>query len=377
MQRVQLSEARPGTRLGRSIITEDGRVLLPSGVELTEAYIRSLRSHGIESIYLLPPELITAPSQEVVSPQVRQELTGEMRQVMGDISVSYHKASRGLKFPSVAFQTEGLKRAVDRVVSEVLANPRALITLQNIRQVDEYTMLHSIEVCILAVMVGNALGLSRTSLGELALAALLHDIGKTGIPLEILNKPERLTPEETAIMNRHTSLGWALLRSQREISEETAIVALQHHERFAGGGYPLNLAGEQIHRYARVCAVVDVYDALTADRIYRRGLTPAEAIDLMAGPMSPGFEPDVLEAFLSCVAPYPLGLLVELSDGRTGQVVGIDQRRMDRPRILVTEEAGGRAPAEPYAVDLREEPALQVLRRRVDGESELLEEAAN
>lgn len=180
---VKLGKVQPGTRLGRSVLTEDGRVLLPSGVELTPGYIRSLAAHAVDAIYVVEPDVPPA-AIGVVSRATHQDLAREMTQVMREISSSFTQASRGIKFPSVAFRTEVLKKTVDRVVNEVMANPRALVTLQDIRQWDEYTMLHSIEVCILSTMVGNGLGLSRTELGELAMAALLHDIGKTAIPLE-------------------------------------------------------------------------------------------------------------------------------------------------------------------------------------------------
>lgn len=372
---VRLSDAQPGAKLGKSVVTDDGRVLLPSGVELTEAFLRSLEAYGIESIYLAEPAPAVAATNEVVSRQTRQDLAAEMKRAMKEVSASFTQASRGLRFASVAFRAEGLKRTVDRVVSEVLANPRALVTLQDIRQVDEYTMLHSIEVCILSAMVGNALGLSRAELGDLALSALLHDIGKTGIPPEVLNKPARLTPEETAIMNRHTSMGWSLLRTQKEVCEEAALVALQHHERWAGpGGYPMGLAGEKIHPYARICAVADVYDAMTADRVYRRGLAPAEALEVMTGPMKDAFQPDVLKAFLGCVAPFPLGLLVELSDGRMGEVVGVNPEKLDRPVIRVMVGVAGVPLTEPYEIKLSEEPSVQIVRHLPDVESAWLEE---
>lgn len=375
MYRVSVEEAQPGARLGKSVITDDGRVLLPSGAELTDFFLRLLQAHGIDSLYLLQPPERPSASHEVVSGEARKDLAAELTQALAEISTSFSRASRGLKFPSVAFQTYGLKRTVDRVVHEILANPRAVVTLQDIRQVDEYTMLHSIEVCILSSLVGNSLGLSRPELNELALAALLHDIGKIGVPLAVLNKPGRLSVEETAIMQRHTTVGWTLLRSQREVSEEAALVALQHHERWQGaGGYPLGLSGQQIHRFARICAVADVYDAMTADRVYRRGLSPAEALQIMTGSMKDAFEPAVLKAFLNCVAPFPMGMLVELSDGRMGEVVGVDQHRLDRPVVRVVVGEQGVPLTHPYDLRLTEDPSVQILRHLPDPHGDWMEE---
>ncbi len=298
----------------------------------------------------------------LVSPETRHDLVGEMRRAMDELSVSYAESGHGIQLPRLPLKTAGMKRAVDRVVSEVLANPKAVVTLHELRQADEYTMLHSIEVCILTTLLGSVVGMGRSELAGLSLAALLHDIGKMAIPRAILNKPGRHDQEETAVMQRHTSLGWTILRSQAGLSEELALVALQHHERFGGGGYPLGLCGERIHQYARLCTVTDVYDAMTADRVYRKGFPPAEALATMTGSMKEAFDPQLLSCFVECVAPYPTGTPVELTDGRRGIVSGIDQARLDRPRVRVLQDRWGRPLDPPYELDLAEEPCLGVVR---------------
>jgi len=361
-----------GARLARPIISEDGQVLLPAGAVLTETYIRQLRRRGILTVVVdTDPRGTTL---DVVSSALRQELTTATRELLTEIAASYRKASAGLRFPEITFEVDRVRRAVGKVVEEVLRHPKTVLTLQGIRAIDEYTMLHSIEVCILSAMAGNAMGLPRDDLKTLALAALLHDIGKTGIPLAILNKPGGLTPAEVEVMRRHAGLGWSLLRGQKDLEEEAALVALQHHERWSGEpGYPLRLSGEGIHPFARVCTVADVYDALTADRVYRKGLPPAEAIELMTGPMREMFDPRALEAFLQCVAPFPLGTVVELSDGRRGQVVAVDQRAMERPRIRLLVGADGRRIESEPEIDLQALPSVSIVRRVPPLSDELLE----
>lgn len=359
-----------GARLVRHIISDDGQVLLPAGAVLTESYIRQLRLRGVQTVFVEDPRA----TLDVVSPAVRHELTDATRELMAEITVSYNKASAGLRFPDITFEVDRVERAVGNVVEEVLRQPRAAITLQGIRAIDEYTMLHSIEVCILSTMTGNTMGLSRNELKTLALSALLHDIGKTGIPLSVLNKPGRLTAAELEVMHRHPGLGWSLLRGQKDLAEEAALVALQHHERWSGEpGYPLRLSGSGIHPFARICTVADVYDALTADRVYRKGLPPAEAIGLMTGPMKGMFEPRALEAFLVCVAPFPLGVVVELSDGRKGEVVAVDQRAMERPRIRLLAGADGRRIEGSQEIDLQSLPSLSIVRRLPPLSDDLLE----
>lgn len=296
-RRVGVSSVQAGERLTRDVLTEDGRVLLAKGVTLTPTFLQLLEVHGVNSVYVAGGGSPAEPHRQV-SQHARQDLTRELHQALGEVAVSFQQAATGLRLPSVPFKAAGLKRAVAQVVGEVVANPTAVSTLRGLREVDEYTMVHSVEVCILTTMLGNALGMGGSALVDLALCALLHDIGKAGIPLSVLNKPGRLTPEETEVMNRHTTLGWIVLRDHPELPPAAAQVALQHHEKWVGGGYPLGLAGDRIHQYARLCTLADVYDALTADRVYRAGMPPAEALRLMSGAMRDAFDPRLLKAFL-------------------------------------------------------------------------------
>lgn len=307
-RRVEVAHAQTGERLARDVLSDDGRVLLAKGVTLTPTLLQLLEAHGIDSVYVLErgPSAEATPVPQVV----RQQLTRELREAMREVAASFQQAASGLRLPTVPFKAVGLRRAVEEVVGEVVANPAAVSTLKGLREVDEYTMVHSVEVCILTTMLGNALGMGGSALVDLALCSLLHDIGKAGIPLEILNKPDRLTAEETEVMNRHTTLGWLALRDHPDLPPAAAQVALQHHERWGGGGYPLGLSGDRIHPYAKVCSVADVYDALTADRVYRAGMTPAAAMRLMSGPMRDAFEPRLLTLFLEVMrqphhAPEP------------------------------------------------------------------------
>ncbi|MBP2018179.1 HD-GYP domain-containing protein (c-di-GMP phosphodiesterase class II) [Symbiobacterium terraclitae] len=297
VRRVPLSAVRPGDCLARDVLSEDGRVLLSRGVRITDAYLRLLQTHGVDAVYL-PSGPASGRSHPEISQRVRTELTAELRKVTDYIRHTVPQGATGLQLPRLELQVKGLRNAVVQAVNEVAAHPGLAVPLAELRQADEYTLQHSVEVCVLATMLGNAMGLRGNELVNLAMSSLLHDVGKAGIPLAILNKPGQLTPEETDVMHRHTTLGWVMLRNQPELPEEAAIVALQHHERWTGGGYPLGLQGGQIHLYARICAVVDVYDALTADRVYRDGIDPGEALNMMTGPLRDTFDPEVLETFM-------------------------------------------------------------------------------
>jgi len=300
VRRVPVTELQPGDLLARDVLSDDGRILLSAGARLTRTFIEHLKQYKIEAVYVPDAPRPVRPATQV-SRRVRLEVAKELRQLTDNLRRTMQQATTTLQLPQLHIDTSGVRRAVVYVVREVLTHPVAALPLQELREADEYTLLHSVEVCLLSTMIGRALGLRGPTLVDLAMGALLHDVGKVGIPQSVLNKPDRLTPEEVEIMKRHPTLGWVMLREQPDLPPEVALVALQHHERWDGQGYPLKLAGEQIHPWARICTVADVYDALTADRVYREGIHPTEAVAMMAGPMRGMFDPEVLHAFMATI----------------------------------------------------------------------------
>jgi HD-GYP domain-containing protein (c-di-GMP phosphodiesterase class II) len=361
--KVMVNELRPGLRLGKSVIAADGRVLLFAGTELKESYIRHLQRMNVAAVYVqneLAPDI---EPEDVVAGKTRQALSAGMKEAVAEISRSVQEAvAKGSRRYSVQFPTAQLKAAVNSVVDDLLTNPRAVVNLQDIRTADEYTLGHSVNVCITAVMLGVSMGYNAAQLGELGMGALMHDVGKVAIPPEILNKPDRLTAEEFAIMSRHTTIGWEILSAQSEISYVSAAVALQHHERWKGGGYPRSIAGEQIHEYARVCAVADCYDAMTADRIYRKGFVPERALKIMTELTADYYEPQVLRTFWECIALYPVGSMIEITGGYMAVVVGNERGRTDRPRVRIVLDAAGRPVPRPVEVDLNERREIEIVR---------------
>ncbi len=377
MYRVATTEIRAGMRLGKSIITTDGRVLLQAGTVLRESFIDPLLAHGVASLYIVNELAPDVEPVDVVSDETRQALGAEVKKVFSDIDRAFTEAARtGVRHFNASLRTEKLRQTVDQVVNELMANPRAAVSLQDIRTADEYTLAHSVNVCILSTLLGAEMGYSPQELRELALGALLHDIGKTVVPSEILNKPGKLTTEETEVMNQHTTMGWTILKDQPDVSYTSAIVALQHHERWSGGGYPMNLSGNQIYKFARVCAVVDCYDAMTADRIYRKGLSPAVALETLSGPMHGFFEPRILLAFMNCIAPYPVGAVVEITGGLKAVVIDVERGRADRPRLRIVLDADGNRLTEPYEIELIQERKIEILREVHEDASEYLRELA-
>ena len=323
MQRILVSELKPGMQTARNVISADGRLLLSADSRVTDSYIRRLQELGIYAIYVRNPFF-----EDVKIPTA---LTEETR-----IS-SIQTVKRGfevLKTQRVELALDSIQRAARRIVGELLSNRFALIHLTEIRTHDDYTFAHSVEVCTLAVLVGVQMGYSESRLNELAVGALLHDIGKIQIDQNLLNKPARLTDDEMALMRGHTLFGFEILRSQKErISLPSMHIALQHHEKYDGTGYPRGLKKDEIHEFARIVAIVDVYDAVTSDRPYRQAMLPHEAHELILASVTQHFDPTILPIFLNKIAVYPIGTVVRLNTGDIGVVVSVEPGMQARPTV--------------------------------------------
>lgn len=229
----------------------------------------------------------------------------------------------------------GAKELVSGMVDSIVTNENALMWLAQLKNRDEYTSLHSINVCIISLAFGRFLGFTVTQLNELGQGALLHDIGKMRVPLNMLNKPGRLTAPEMDELRRHPEYGYELLKGKGGISPRALEVVRSHHERMDGGGYPRGLRGGQISEYAMLVSIVDVYDAITSDRAYHQGISPHEALKLMYEWAPRSFPRELLQSFINCLGIYPVGSIVELSSGEVGVVMTVNRRLRLRPLVLL------------------------------------------
>lgn len=326
MRRIPVSKLVPGVRLARPVLGLQGEMYLGAGVILTRRYIEKLGQMGFETVFIEDLLLEGIEIQDVISEQTRQAVLLQVRQVLIGVSSSN---ARVLNTPPE------LTAAAESIVKELLDKSFPVVNLIDVRAEGEYLFHHSVNVCVLAVLAGIKSGLRKDQLLELAVGALLHDLGKVRVEPEILNKPGDLTENEFGRMQRHCEYGRDLLREHPEASA----IAYAHHERYNGEGYPMGLKNEDISFSAQLVGIADIYDALTSNRCYRGPIRSHEALELIAGTGNWWFGAQVVHHFLSCVAAYPTGSMVQLSTGEIAVVIDTPSSYTFFPNVRVLLDA--------------------------------------
>lgn len=251
-----------------------------------------------------------------------------------------------------AVELENVSPVVENITASILRNPGALLGLLRIKNADDYTFLHSVSVCALLVAFCQERGLDSETTYEAGLGGLLHDTGKALVPDHILNKPGPLTDEEFAIIRKHPNDGYQILKAIPGIGPIPLDITLHHHERCDGSGYPGKHRSEQISELARMAAIVDVYDAITADRCYHTGMAAAVALRKIYEWSKFHFDPIFVQQFMRCVGIYPVGTLVLLESGRPGVVIEPHQTNLVAPKVNVFFNTKSNVYIRPQTVDL-------------------------
>lgn len=259
-----------------------------------------------------------------------------------------------------------IHKLADELRHSVFRNANALSCLGRIREKDNYLLEHSVNLSVLMSLFGNYRGLSADVLHQTIVGALLHDLGKILTPDDILHKPGRLTPEEFEVMKLHARHSRDILAATEGIGELTVITAAQHHERLDGSGYPEGLKGNEISEYGRMVAITDVYDAITADRVYHKGLTPTQGLKKLLEWSGDHLDPVLVKEFIRCIGLYPVGSLVLLESGRLGVVVEANDSDQRLPTVKVIYHTRFRMAIPVETLDLARPAAHDRIVRAVD-----------
>lgn len=250
---------------------------------------------------------------------------------------------------------KSIDSTVGRMVDSLFRNPDALTSLSRLKSFDDYTFSHCVNVSILSLAIGRHMGLKKNAIKDLGTGAILHDIGKMLVPESILKKPAQLTEDEFSVMRTHASLGDDLLAQNSEISREARQVALHHHERFDGSGYPAGLAGAEIPIFARIGAVADIYDAMSSNRVYQKAVAPEEALRKLYLMRGTHLDPAIVERLIKCLGIYPIGTLVELNTNEKAIVRSLNPANPLKPTVLMISDRHNRMLNLPFVLPLSDD----------------------
>lgn len=347
MKKVLVTDLVPGMVLAKDVILKDGKILLLSGFAIKPRYINKLESYKVEYVYV--DEDQTIPVEELSEEKVYSEAFNATKSILNSV-----REGEPINLTVV-------KDTVENIIQKLINTDAVFMQLTGIRDIDNYTFLHSLDVCIFSLITGNKLGLSSSELSELGVSALLHDVGKCKVPLNILRKPAKLTDDEYRIMKMHSIYGYEIILNTPGLSKRVANTACQHHEKWDGTGYPLGLKGCDIEKFARIVSISDVYDALISNRSYRKKLLPHIATEYIMGYSSVQFDPDIVEVFVKNIVTYPNGVIVMLDTGEIGVVIDDRHPFSMRPKLRIIARKDGPPILDPYILDLLEFPSVSIV----------------
>lgn len=333
---------QPGMVIDQSIVDGTGRILVARKTPLDDYIINALRKMNIPGIYIREGE------EEEVQGDIQIEVSEQTMQTIGKlekadrvkVSLSEsvkERVATGMQFMFNNPKDKGLMDTANTISGELMKaiteNDAIAIDVSALKVSDEYTFKHSVDVASIAMIMAKQNRMSEKDIYQIGVSGLLHDLGKSEIPNEVLNKPGRLTDEEFAIMKSHPILGYNILKEKPDMVPEILLGVLQHHEKMDGRGYPMGLNAEKISPYAKLLAVADIYDALVTERPYKKGFTPRDSVEMIMA-MTGELDINAIKIFLDSIILYPVGSQVSLSNGEVARVVENIPGYPTRPKVV-------------------------------------------
>lgn len=317
---LRTTNCEPGMILASDIVNDYGAVILYQNSRLDEYSINKLTNLGLDFVKVYKSYEFKEKKQVVIEAQYNNNLE-EFKDIIRDIS-----SGKTLDMNRINEVTVNLNNNFDSISDLIFC-------LSKVRAINEYTYTHSLNVSLLSSLLGSWLNLDHNQIEQLSYCGILHDIGKSKIPPEILDKTDPLTEKEFEEIKMHPVTGYKLLVNNGQIPRDVATAVLMHHEREDGSGYPFGLKSKQIHYYAKILAVADIYDAMTSNRAYKKRLPPFDVLEMYESEYLTKCDAGIMLTFLSHISSYYVGTTVMLNDGSTGEIVYINSNRISRPLI--------------------------------------------
>ncbi|MFO1445294.1 HD-GYP domain-containing protein [Bacillus sp. Bva_UNVM-123] len=349
MRLVSAATVKPGAIIAKPIYNDKGQILLNKDVVLSEGIINRLQASGITNLFIKDERTDDIEYNGTVSDTLRREAIKVINSTFIDLQ-NNPKINSSFVIEKASKRFSELIRSL---LTEINEKKELLTLLSDAYTYDNYIFTHSLNVTLYSLAIGMQLKLSQKELEILGTGAIFHDIGKLSVPLDILLKPDKLTEVEYLTIKKHADDGFQILRKVSTIPLLVSHCAFQHHERLNGSGYPRGIKGEEIHFFAKIIAVADVFDAVTSNRVYRKALLPHEGLEILYAGSGTLYDQSIVEAFHRAVAIYPVGITVRLNDGRKGIISRQNVGLGDRPIVRVLKHHAEEVV--PYEVDLKKE----------------------
>lgn len=328
MRYVPIERLTSGMVLGKDLFDGAGRVLLSKHVILSHEYISNLSYLGFQGAYIDESFTRGLEIQEILQPEVKREALHLVTKMF-----NLDTLEKG----DLTEEQRQIQHVVSEIIENILEDGDIMMSLLDLKTYDDYTYFHSVNVATLSVMIGAYDAMEREELLQLAQAAILHDIGKKFLDVNVLNLPRALNRKEKEIVREHARLGHNFLRNNFEFPQKVCVSVLDHHERYDGAGYPNRKKGDEILDFARIIAIAENYDAMVSKRPYRGAVSPSDAVEYLMSESGGAFDPRYIKIFARKIAVYPIGCEVELSNGKHAIVVKNYQDFPLRPKVRILE----------------------------------------
>lgn len=337
---VSVDECMPGMQIAETLLNEYGAVIVAEDAILDRHSIKKIENMGVVKIkvYDKTSDMITASGSEMFRAQYNENVA-QVKDILHDISTGRE------------IDPEKVNKVSDSIIARINENRDIVSSINQLRSVDEYTYTHCVNVSLLCMLIGKWLRFDFYKVKNLVHAGFLHDIGKGKIAPELLNKPGALTKDEFEEIKKHPVYGFKLAEAMYGLDDSILKGILMHHEREDGSGYPFGVKGPQIHEFAKIIAVADIYDAMTSNRAYREKESPFEVFELMEKDSFGVLDPKITSVFLSNIAAYYIGDFVKLNTGDIGEIIYINPSHISQPIVK----------ADDVFIDMTQETGIKIL----------------